>query len=131
MGLALGVKLANPDKPVVTLIGDGGLLYNPVLGCLGAARDFKLPTLTVVFNNRKYAAMQGMHLKMYPDGTAVESDTFYGTHINAPDMTKVAESVGGYGERVEDPAALCDALRNGLKAVEEGRTAIVDVILAK
>lgn len=131
MGLALGVKLANPDRPVVTLIGDGGLLYNPVLGCLGAARDFKLPTLTVVFNNRKYAAMQGMHLKMYPDGTAVESDTFYGTHINAPDMTKVAESVGGYGEQVEDPAALCDALRNGLKAVEEGRPAIVDVILEK
>ena len=37
---------------------------------VGAARDFNLPTLTVIFNNRKYAAMQGMHLKMYPEGTA-------------------------------------------------------------
>lgn len=131
MGLSLGVKLANRDKPVVTLIGDGGMLYNPILGSLGAARDFGLPTLTVIFNNGKYAAMQGMHRKMYPDGTAVESDTFYGTQINAPDMTKVAESVGGYGEQVTEPDALCDALRNGLAAVEEGRPAIVDVVLSK
>jgi acetolactate synthase-1/2/3 large subunit len=128
LGLALGVKLALPDRPVVTLIGDGGFLYNPVLQCLGAARDYKLPTLTVIFDNKKYAAMQHMHLKMYPDGTAVATDTFHGTHINAPDMAKVAESVGGYGVRVDDPDALPDALRKGLAAVAEGRPAIVDVI---
>jgi thiamine pyrophosphate-dependent acetolactate synthase large subunit-like protein len=128
VGLSLGIKLARPDSTVVTLIGDGAFLYNPVLQCLGAARDYKLPTLTVIFDNRKYAAMQQMHLKMYPDGTAVATDTFHGTHINAPDMAKVAESVGGYGEKVEDPDALPDALRRGLKAVGEGRPAIIDVI---
>ena len=46
-GAALGVKLAKPDRPVVTLIGDGAFLYNPALGALGAARDFSLPTLTI------------------------------------------------------------------------------------
>lgn len=129
LGLSLGVKLGKPNQTVVTLIGDGGILYNPVLQCLGAARDFKLPTLTVIFNNRKYAAMQGMHLKMYPDGTAVETDVFHGTHIQAPDFTKVAESVGGYGEQVTDPEELQDALRRGLDAVNEGRPAIIDVIV--
>ena len=43
--------------------------------------------------------MQGMHLKMYPDGIAAEIDLYHGTHINAPDFVKVAESVGGYGSR--------------------------------
>ncbi len=129
VGLSLGIKLAKPDSTVVTLIGDGAFLYNPVLQCLGAARDYKLPTLTVIFDNKKYAAMQGMHLKMYPDGTAVATDTFHGTYINGPDMAKVAESVGGYGETVEDPDALPDALRRGLKAVGEGRPAILDVII--
>ena len=95
---------------------------------LGAARDFKLPTLSVIFDNRKYAAMQNMHLKMYPDGAAVATDTFHGTHIDAPDFAKVAESVDGYGIRVDDPDALPDALRNGLAAVAEGRPAIVDVV---
>ena len=57
-------------------------------GCLGAARDYKLPIMAVIFNNKKYAAMQGMHQKMYPDGIAAEIDLYHGTHINAPDFVK-------------------------------------------
>jgi len=131
LGLSLGIKLARPASTVVSLIGDGSFLYNPVLPSLGAARDYNLPTLTVIFDNGKYAAMEGMHRKMYPDGTAVASDKFFGTHINAPDYVKVAESVGGYGERVAEPDLLADALRRGLKAVGEGRPAIIDVICAR
>lgn len=130
LGLSLGLKLAKPDQPVVTLIGDGAFLYNPVLGFLGAARDYGLATMAVIFNNRRYAAMQGMHLKMYPQGTAVDTDTFHGTHINAPDFAMVAESVGGYGERVDDPEKLEEALRQGLKATHDGRPAVIDVQVA-
>lgn len=130
LGLSLGVKLAKPDRPVVTLIGDGAFLYNPALGALGAARDFSLPTLTVIFNNKKYAAMQGMHVQMYPDGTAVDTDTYHGTHINAPDFGKVAEAFGAFGEQVTDPEKLEAALARGLKATQEGKSAILDVRLA-
>ncbi|MDP6692089.1 MAG: thiamine pyrophosphate-binding protein [Alphaproteobacteria bacterium] len=129
LGVALGVKLASPDRPVVALMGDGSFLYNPVVQSLGASRDSELPILIIVFNNGKYAAMQGMHLKMYPKGTAVDTDTFHGTFINAPDFVKVAESFGAYGERVEDPEAIEQALKNGLKAVNEGRSAIIDVVV--
>jgi len=129
LGLSLGIKLAKPERPVVTLIGDGAFLYNPVLGCLGAARDFNLPTMSVIFNNKKYAAMQGMHLKMYPDGIAAETEVYHGTHINAPDFVKVAESVGGYGEQVIDPEKLQDALRRGLEANKSGKPAIIDVMV--
>ena len=129
LGLALGIKLAKPERPVVALIGDGAMLYNPTLGCFGAAREYQLPIMAVIFNNKKYAAMQQMHLKMYPDGTAVHTDTFHGTHINAPDFTKVAESCGAYAERVEDPEKLPDALRRGLEATKKGTAAIIDVIV--
>ncbi len=129
LGLSLGIKLAKPDQPVVTLIGDGGFLYNPVLAGLGAARDYKLPILSVIFNNSKYAAMQGMHLQMYPGGTAVDTDSFLGTHINAPDFVKIAEAFDAFGQRVEDPDELEDALRNGLKAVNDGTPAILDVVV--
>ncbi len=129
LGLSLGIKLAKPERPVVTLIGDGAFLYNPALGSLGAARDYNLPIMAVIFNNKKYAAMQGMHLKMYPDGIAAETDVYHGTHINAPDFVKVAESVGGYGEQVTDPEKLQDALKRGLEANRSGKPAIIDVIV--
>jgi acetolactate synthase-1/2/3 large subunit len=129
LGLSLGIKLAKPERPVVTLIGDGAFLYNPALGSLGAARDYKLPIMAVVFNNKKYAAMQGMHLKMYPDGIAAETNVYHGTHINPPDFVKVAESVGGYGEQVTDPEKLQDALKRGLESNRSGKPAIIDVIV--
>jgi acetolactate synthase-1/2/3 large subunit len=129
LGLSLGIKLAKPERQVVTLIGDGAFLYNPSLGSLGAARDYNLPIMAVIFNNKKYAAMQGMHQKMYPDGIAAEIDLYHGTHINAPDFVKVAESVGGYGEQVTDPEKLQDALKRGLEANRSGKPAIIDVIV--
>jgi acetolactate synthase-1/2/3 large subunit len=129
LGLSLGIKLAKPERPVVTLIGDGAFLYNPALGSLGAARDYNLPIMAVVFNNKKYAAMQGMHLKMYPDGIAAETNVYHGTHINPPNFVKVAESVGGYGEQVTEPEKLQDALKGGLEANRSGKPAIIDVIV--
>ena len=130
IGLSLGIRLARPDVPVVTLIGDGAFLYNPVLQSLGAARDYGLPTISVIFNNRRYASMQNMHRKLYPDGAAVGADTYYGTHINAPDFVRIAEAFGAHGEQVSDPAMLDDALRRGLEAANGGRSAILDVLVS-
>jgi thiamine pyrophosphate-dependent acetolactate synthase large subunit-like protein len=45
-------------------------------------------------------------------------DLYHGTHTNAPDFVKVAESVGGYGEQVTDPEKLQDALKRGSKPTE-------------
>jgi len=130
LGLSLGVKLAKPDRPVVTLIGDGGFLYNPVLQSFGASRDYNLPILVVIFNNKKYAAMQNMHKRMYPEGTAVETGKWFGTHINGPDYVKVIEAFDGYGEQVTDPEKLPAALKRALEATRGGRTAVLDVVVA-
>jgi acetolactate synthase-1/2/3 large subunit len=131
LGLALGVKLAKPHQPVVALMGDGGFLYNPVTQCFGVAGEANLPFMTVLFNNGGYEAMRGNHLAYYPDGVAARSDIWHGVHIPGPDYAKLVDPFGGYGERVEDPADLARALRNGLDAVNEGRVALIDVVLNK
>ena len=131
LGLALGVKLAKPNRPVVALMGDGGFLYNPVTQSFGLAGEANLPFLTVLFNNGSYEAMKGNHLAYYPDGDAARSGIWHGVHIPGPDYARLVEPFGGYGERVDDPAQLADALRNGLAAVQEGRIALIDVILNK
>lgn len=71
--------------------------------------------------------MQGMHQKLYPDGIAAEIDLYHGTHINAPDFVKVAESGGGYGEQVTDPEKPQDALKRGFEGNRSGKPAIIDV----
>lgn len=130
LGTALGVKLARPDRPVVALMGDGAFLYNPITQSLGAARDHDLPILIVVFNNKKYSAMKGGYDRYYPDGVALKHDSIRGVNINGPDYAELVQPFGGFGVRVDDPADLPGAIQEALAAVNDGRTAIVNVDIA-
>lgn len=129
LGTALGVKLAAPERPVVLLIGDGSFLYNPVVQAFGASRSYNLPILVVVCNNGKYHAMKQNHLHYYPDGVAAGADLFHGVTIDGPDYAELGRPFGFHGRRVDDPAALTDALREGLAAVQDGKMSILNVVL--
>lgn len=131
LGVALGVKLANKTKPVALMIGDGSLLYNPIIQGLGAAAQHKLPLLIVVFNNKKYASMKMNHLRYYPEGVAVATKVFHGVDIEPPDFAKLSTHFGGLGKTVTDPSELTDALRQGLATVAKGETAIINVLLTQ
>ena len=130
LGIALGAKLASPDRPVTALIGDGSFLYNPITQSLGVARESDLPILIVVFNNASYAAMKSLHHSFYPEGTAVQTGIYHGVDIPGPDYSELAKPFGGFGERVEDPARLKGVLLEAQAAVDSGRVAIVDVVLS-
>jgi acetolactate synthase-1/2/3 large subunit len=131
LGYALGVKLAYPDRPVVATIGDGAFFYNPLVQGLGFAKKANLPILIVVFNNEGYNAMRANHLSYYPDGTGKQNEIFPGHGIDAPDFADLAALYGGWGKRVEDPAELDAALKEGMEAVKGGRTAILNVIIGR
>ena len=130
LGIALGAKLAAPERPVTALIGDGSFLYNPITQSLGVARESSLPILIVVFNNASYAAMKSLHHSFYPDGTAMQTGIYHGVDIPGPDYSDLARPFGGHGERVEDPARLAGALLEAQAAVDAGNVAIVDVVLS-
>ncbi len=130
LGIALGAKLAAPERPVTALIGDGSFLYNPITQSLGVARESNLPIMIVVFNNASYAAMKSLHHSFYPNGTAVETGIYHGVDIPGPDYSELAKPFGGHGERVEDPARLKGALQEAQAAVDSGSVAIVDVVLS-
>ena len=130
LGIALGAKLAAPERPVTALIGDGSFLYNPITQSLGVARESNLPILIVVFNNASYAAMKSLHLSFYPEGTSSQTGDFYGVDIPGPDYSELARPFGGHGERVQDPVRLRGALEEAQAAVNDGQVAIVDVALS-
>lgn len=130
MGISLGVKIASPGQPVVNLVGDGSFNYNPVLSALGFSQEYHIPVLTIVFNNGAYKAMQSAHLRLYPEGWASRTQTYYGVDIAPnPDYAQLAKSFDAYGEKVEDPGEIAHALARAWEAMKHGKTALLDVIL--
>jgi acetolactate synthase-1/2/3 large subunit len=131
IGTALGVKLAAPERPVALLIGDGGFLYNPVIQALGASKQHSLPILIVIFNNKGYKAMQKGHTHHYPDGAAVNSNIHYGSRLDGFDYDKLGAHFGLHGERVDAPDKLKPALQTAMKKVQDGTTAILNVMVSR
>jgi acetolactate synthase-1/2/3 large subunit len=129
LGHAIGAKLAARSRTVVSMVGDGTFLYNPVVQSLGYAANAQLPIIIVVFNNNEYTAMRENHLDYYPDGVSKQHGIYYGAPVNGPDYAVLGAPFGGWGRKVEDPAQLVPALRDAHAATREGRTAILNVVL--
>ncbi|WP_247730335.1 thiamine pyrophosphate-dependent enzyme [Halovivax limisalsi] len=130
LGVALGAKLARPERTGVLLVGDGAFNYNAVAAAFGTAQEHDLPILVVVFNNESYESMRTSHRLNYPDGWAEDADTYVGASIEpTPEYADIVSSWGGYGEKVADPDEIGPALERGLDAVSTGRIAVVDVVL--
>jgi thiamine pyrophosphate-dependent acetolactate synthase large subunit-like protein len=85
--------------------------------------------MIVVSNNNGYSAMMNEHKAFYPDGVSAANDLFYGRDITDLEYSEIPKLFGGYGRRVEDPAELAGALKEGLVAIESGRTAILNVMV--
>ncbi|MEV1025367.1 thiamine pyrophosphate-dependent enzyme [Streptomyces sp. NPDC050264] len=132
IAVALGVKLAERDRPVVLTVGDGAFTYNPVIPSYDASKAYELPLLIVVFNNRVYKSMNLNHRRFYPDGAAAETGEWLGTDLHRlPRLAAFGEPFGMHTETVDTPDALAAALERALKAVAAGTTAVVDVLVSR
>jgi acetolactate synthase-1/2/3 large subunit/sulfoacetaldehyde acetyltransferase len=113
----LGIKLACPQRTVVSLMGDGG--FGMTTSEIGTAVANRINTICVVMNNGCWGAEK-----------AYQRDFFGGRYLGAdvpnPPYDKLAELHGAAGFRVERAAQLEDALRGALAC---GRPAIVDVMV--
>jgi acetolactate synthase-1/2/3 large subunit len=133
LGAALGAKLAAPDHTVICTVGDGAYIFGVPTAAHWVSRAYGLPVLWIVFNNRAWNAVK-RSVNMYaPKGWAVRTGTMPLSDLDpAPDYELVCRACGGHGERVEDPAALPDAIARGLRIVrEERRQVLLDVVCKK
>lgn len=130
LGAAIGVKLADPDREVVALVGDGSFTFGSPVAALWAAREARTPFLTIIFNNQGYRAAKFPVAGLFPDGASVRHDDFTGTVMDQPpDYAAIARACGAHGERVDRPDDLALALRRSVDALRSGACAVVDVIL--
>ena len=101
---ALGVKIANPDKPVVSVTGDGGFMFG--VQELATAVKYNINLVTIVFNNSSYG-------NVLRDQRNVYKGREIGSSLTNPDFVKLAESFGATGYLAKTPAALKTALEKG------------------
>src|SRR5260221_308517 len=126
-GTALGIKLARPEATVLQMVGDGGFYFGNPSSVYAVSKQYKLPILTMLFDNSGWSAVKEATLRVYPEGDAKATNEF--NALLAPDIefTKICEAAGGYGERVDDPEAVPAAIQRCLKEVRGGRSALMHV----
>ena len=115
--MAIGAKVAFPDRQVVTLCGDGALMFT--LSELATAVQAQANIVIVVCNDAGFGAMRMHQRRRF--GRFIASD------LATPDFAAVAEAFGANGLRVASPAALGPALQASRSAT---RPVLIDVPLA-
>lgn len=122
----LGAKLAAPDRPCVSVCGDGAFAMHA--NVLATAVEYNLPVVWVVWNNYAYASIRGLQ-RGYLGGRELATDfhdPLTGQRYN-PDFAAMARAAGVAGERVDRAADLGDAIR---KAIAANRPYLLDVDIA-
>ena len=124
-GMALGAKLARPERTVVQFVGDGGFYFANPTAVYAVSKQYDLPILTVVLDNSGWAAVKEATLRMYPDGEAKSVAQYQAQLTPNMNFAKVVEAAGGYGEMVSDPADVPGAVERCANEVRGGRSALL------
>ena len=120
LGLAMGAKLAKPDKLCINVWGDAAIGFTG-MDFETAVRE-RIPILSVLFNNFSMA----IEIPIMP----VSTEKYRCTDISG-NYADMAKAFGGYGERVETPDQIVPALQRGIQKTQEGIPALLEFITAK
>lgn len=126
LSASVGVKLAQPDRPVVAMMGDGAFLFGGPQGLWSMAR-YKAPVTSIIWNNRSYDVERtGMYSK---GGRQFETGRDMVCYLGDPDIdyTKIASGFGVEAEAVTDANMLRPALERAKRANIEGHPYLIDL----
>jgi thiamine pyrophosphate-dependent acetolactate synthase large subunit-like protein len=120
LGLAMGAKLACPEKLCINVWGDAAIGFTG-MDFETAVRE-RIPILSILLNNFSMA----MELPIMP----ISTEKYRATDISG-DYAAMARAFGGYGERVTDPAEIVPAIRRGIEQTQKGVPALLEFLTAK
>jgi len=122
-----GAKLARPDRPVVSIMGDGAMMFGGPQPLWSMAR-YQAPVLTLVYNNRSYnnernriwSLNDSVQFRLGRDMTCYNGDPDV-------DFAKASQAYGVEAETVVDVSAIRPALARAKRAIAEGRPYLLDI----
>ncbi len=125
--MALGAKLAAPERLMVQVVGDGSFYFGNPSSVFSVAQQYKLPILTIVLDNTGWSAVKESTLRVFPKGEAKDANEFQANLMPNADFSKIGEAFGAHGERISNPDDVPAALERCIKAVKAGQTAVMHV----
>jgi acetolactate synthase-1/2/3 large subunit len=120
LGLAMGAKLARPEKLCINVWGDAAIGFTG-MDFETAVRE-RIPILSILMNNSSMA----IEVPIMPTST----EKYRSTDISG-NYADLAKALGGYGERVTEPSQIVPAIRRGIERTREGMPALLEFITAK
>ncbi len=127
MGATLGVKLAEPNRPVLGIIGDGSAMLS--VQALWTASAYKIPVVYAICNNGGYRVLK-VNLHAYFNDVLREPDrrtSYLGMDLPQEfDLAAIAGAMGVAAERIEDPERVGPALE---RALDSGAPALLDIVI--
>ncbi|OLN23051.1 acetohydroxyacid synthase large subunit [Domibacillus antri] len=119
---ALGVKVAQPDRVVVSLVGDGGFGQNPAL--LATAAEENIPVIWVIMNNFAFGTIAGLQKAHY--GTTLGTLFMKDGEPYSPDFAAIARAYGVEGIKIEKAEEFKPALE---KAIASNKPVVIDAAM--
>ena len=128
IGTTMGTAVANPDRPVFGIIGDGSAMMT-IQGLWTAAND-NIPCIFVICNNGMYRVLK-VNFDVYQREILQQKESSgenlpYSDFPTPFDISAVATSMGVHGERITDPAEISPAVQ---RAVASGKPAVLDIVI--
>src|SRR5579863_4007852 len=120
LGLAMGAKLARPDKVCINVWGDAAIGFTG-MDFETAVRE-RIPIMSILLNNFSMA----IELKVMP----ISTEKYRSTDISG-DYAAMARAFGGYGERVTKPEDIVPAIKRGIQKTQEGIPVLLEFITSK
>ena len=129
---ALGAQLADRNRLVISVVGDGSYMFTNPTACHQIAEALELPILVIIKNNGMWNAVRRSVVKTYPDGRAAQSNTMPLTSLEpAPNFSMIAQASHAHAEQVLNPQDLPSALQRALRVIrEEKRQVLLDLQVA-
>jgi acetolactate synthase-1/2/3 large subunit len=118
LGLAMGAKLAAPDKQVINVMGD--MAFSTVGLDIETAVRCHIPILTIVLNNS--------YMSIYDNSRFPVALEKYDVKRLSGQFSEVARAMGAYSEKITGPQEIVPALKRGLAAVEGGQATVLEFI---
>lgn len=124
IGGGLGAKLANPDTPVIAIVGDGSSMMT-VQGFWTAANE-NIPVVYLICNNETYRVLK-LNMKVYKEMVLNDGKESKYKAMDFPlplDLAGMAKAMGVYGRKIKDPADIGPELK---KALSSNKPAVLDI----
>ncbi|MBI2818066.1 MAG: thiamine pyrophosphate-binding protein [Acidobacteria bacterium] len=128
---SVGVKIAQPDKQVISLQADGGFLFGGQSLAMWTMVRYQIPVITVIYNNRSYNETRVRAFS--GGGRQAQTGKDMLSYLGDPDVdfVKLAAAFGVPGEQVTTPNQIKPAMKRAVRAAQEGKPYLIDALVGR